>query len=85
MSNEPDYSAMDGADMLHAIGDDASKWATAFLQINPNCGVDEDILRGWFANAIEHSHDIRTGRIHNGDHLQYLMDHATPGGAGTTI
>lgn len=80
MTNEPDYSTMDCAGMLHAVGDDAQKWAAAFLQLNPNCGVEECVLFGWFANAIEHSHDTRTGRVHNGDHAQYLIDNdLTPG------
>ena len=31
------------------------KWATAFLQHFPDSKVDEEILFGWFANAIERS------------------------------
>ena len=70
-----DYTKFDSsADMLHALGDDAGKWAEAFLQYHPNADLDESDLISWFANAIEHSFDIRTGRIHNGDHAEYLID-----------
>lgn len=73
---ETDYTKLEGADFLHALGDDAAKWADAFHQTFPECEIDEGIMIGWFANAIEHSYDIRTGRIHNGDHAQYLIDKA---------
>ena len=50
----------------HKIGsycrDDASKWAKAFCQIFPDTGVDEDTMMGWFANAIEISHDVRMAK-----------------------
>jgi len=75
----PDYKAMQSADMLNELNDDASKWADAFLQHYPDCGIEWDLLMGWFANAIEHSNDYRAGRIHNGDHAQYLVDRAMAG------
>lgn len=71
-----DYTKLDGADLLHAMGDNASKWAAAFCQLNPDINADEDTLMMWFANAIEHSNDLRTGRILNGDHAEYLREHA---------
>ncbi|MCA0358718.1 MAG: hypothetical protein LCH78_18040 [Proteobacteria bacterium] len=55
---KPNYAAMSPGDMLTALGDDAQKWAEAFCQIH---GGDEDLMLAWFANAIEHSHDVRTG------------------------
>ena len=58
---------------MHELNDDASKWAAAFCQFNPN-GADEHTIMGWFANAIERSHDYRTGNIVNGEHAQYLLD-----------
>ena len=60
---------------LDALGDDAAKWADAFIQMHPDCGLDESIMVGWFANAIDHSCDVRAGggRPH-GDHLQHLID-----------
>lgn len=60
--------------MLYALGDDANKWADAFVQSNPDCNVDQSTMMGWFANAIEHSNDVRAGRIINGDHAQFLID-----------
>ncbi len=73
-----DYTKFEGADLLHELNDDATKWAAAFCQLNPDVKVDEHVLMGWFANAIEHSTDFRTGRVHNGDHAQYLRDRVGP-------
>lgn len=59
-----DYTAMNGPDMLAACRDDGSKWADAFCQHAKKLGIegiDQDWMVGWFANAIEHSHDVRTG------------------------
>lgn len=67
-----DYTAMGSADMVHECGDDASKWADAFFQFYPHCNVNWDVVMAWFANAIEHSHDVRTGNIINGEHAVYL-------------
>jgi len=64
-----DYTEMSEPDFLDAVGDDASKWAAAFCQTaaklypiglfaNPEF---ESWMLSWFANAIEHSHDLRTG------------------------
>ena len=42
---------------------DATLWAAAFVErakTIPNFATDEGNMIGWFANAIEHSHDIRT-------------------------
>lgn len=78
----PDYTTMQGADMLQEVGDDATKWADAFMQMNPDCTVPQDVMVGWFANAIEHSTDIRNGVVHNGDHMQCLIDNnLSPNGA----
>lgn len=67
-----DYTKFEGADLLHELGDDADKWAEAFCQLNPDVNVDQHLLFGWFANAIEHSYDHRLGLVHNGDHMDYL-------------
>lgn len=59
-----DYTKMDGPDLLNACRDDAAKWAAAFRQTAVKLGysdMDEGWLIGWFANAIEHSHDVRHG------------------------
>lgn len=39
----------------------ARDWAKAFLECNPNCGVDEDTMIGWFANALMRGYDERAG------------------------
>ena len=60
----PDYTKMEGPEMLSALGDNAAKWADAFCQIATQHGlvIDQGWMIGWFANAIEHSYDVRTGR-----------------------
>lgn len=65
MTETPDYTAMKPGDMLSAVGDDASKWATAFIQtaeLLGHRGIDEGWMIGWFANAIEQSHSVRMSR-----------------------
>lgn len=56
------YAKMSAPELLAACRDDAGKWAAAFCEIANNLGhdIDEGWMIGWFANAIEHSHDIRT-------------------------
>jgi len=56
------YKAMPSHKMVAELKDDASKWAAAFMEHFPDCGVDEDTMLGWFANAIEVSHDHRIDR-----------------------
>lgn len=59
----PDYTAMEGPEMLAACADDAGKWAAAFQQHATKLGyseMDEGWLIGWFANAIEGSSDHRS-------------------------
>lgn len=46
---------------------DARVWAQQFLKINPDCGVDEGSLIGWFANAIMTGYD----RAHNDAYIQF--------------
>ena len=61
----PDYTAMPNGEILQTLGDDASKWAAAFKQHAEklgHTGMDEGWLIGWFANAIEHSTDVRRWR-----------------------
>ena len=65
------------AAVLDRLGDDALKWAEAFCVQFPDhaqAGIDVDDMLAWFANAIEHSWDIRAGNIHNGDHAEYLLE-----------
>jgi hypothetical protein len=55
------YAAMEAGEFLSALGDDAQKWAEAFCEQYPD--MDREIMFGWFANAIEHSGDVRRGRL----------------------
>ena len=57
----PDYTAMNPPALLEAMGDNARKWAEAFQQIVVDKGltIDEGLMITWFANAIEHSSDVR--------------------------
>lgn len=57
------YAEMSGPELLAACLDDASKWAAAFCEIiSDGRIIDEGLMIGWFANAIENSYDVRTGR-----------------------
>lgn len=70
MTAEPvkqDFLNMTASAMLEACGDDAMQWSRAFCQIAKSRGIDlgddpEGWMVGWFANAIEHSHDVRGRR-----------------------
>jgi hypothetical protein len=64
IANSIDYTTMSTRDMLDAVRDDASKWATAFCQYAKIQGfdIDEGWMIGWFANAIEHASTIRNER-----------------------
>jgi hypothetical protein len=60
-----DYASMESNEMVDACGADAVKWAKAFCQVakkHKGLDVDEGWMIGWFANAIEHSYDVRMGR-----------------------
>ena len=69
-----DYTKLNGPELLHECGTDATKWAAAFCQLNPEAKVDEHTLMGWFANAIMHTLDTERGTIINGEHAQHLLD-----------
>lgn len=56
----------------------AKAWANFFTNTHPNCGVDNDTMIGWFANAMMAMHDhIKGINILNGDHAQYLINKET--------
>jgi hypothetical protein len=52
------------AELLEYLGDDASKWAAEFCKIARDHGhdLDEGWMITWFANAIEHSYQVRMRR-----------------------
>lgn len=61
----PDYTAMDGPQLLAACEDSGARWAAAFCQHAAKLGhpnIDEAWMIGWFANAIETSSDVRARR-----------------------
>lgn len=41
---------------------DARDWAKAFLRFNPDSNVSEDVMLGWFANALMRGFDECTAR-----------------------
>lgn len=58
-------SSESDADLLERLGDDAQRWAREFRATAVRLGysdMDEGWLIGWFANAIEHSSDVRRWR-----------------------
>jgi hypothetical protein len=62
---EVDYTAMEGPQLLDVLRDDASLWAEAWCQHASKFDFDRDdrgIMITWFANAIEHSSDVRRWR-----------------------
>ena len=46
---------------IHA-NPDASAWAKFFMESNPDCGLDEGMMHGWFANAMMAMRDHLTGQ-----------------------
>lgn len=53
---------IDMAEFYAYVRDDAVKWAAEFCKTARDLGVvglDEGWVIGWFANAIETSHDLR--------------------------
>lgn len=56
---------MTDIELLDYCRDDPAKWAEQFCKIARSKGleIDEDWMIGWFANAIEHSHALRTGTL----------------------
>jgi len=59
-----DFYDLSGPDLLAYCGADASKWAQAFCRIKEAQGwsaddIDEGLMITWFANAIEHSSQVR--------------------------
>lgn len=55
---------------------DAMAWNKFFRETHPDCNVDDDIMLSWFANAMMAMYDHIHGVPINGDHAQYLIDHA---------
>jgi len=61
---DKDFYDMSGPDLLAYCGADARKWAEAFCRTKETQGwgamdIDEGLMVTWFANAIEHSEQVR--------------------------
>lgn len=76
-----DYTKFDGPKLLEVLSDDAYRWAEAFkmhadmIRDSGNDILDQGWLTTWFANAIEHSSDVRRWR----------RDRAEKGGAHIVV
>lgn len=57
--DDPNLSEISDPEMLAFLGDDARKWARAFVHFH---GGDEDLMVTWFANAIETAEEHRRQR-----------------------
>ena len=63
----PDYTEMNGGELINTIGTDAAKWAEAFCQHLDRFGrrIEPDWLLGWFANAMCAARDQEHNRLLN--------------------
>ena len=63
-NNVTDYATIPEQLLPETLGDDGAAWAAAFCQFAKKNGldIDEGWMIGWFANAIEASHDCRMRR-----------------------
>ena len=52
-TSQIDKQEQDDSDLLNIMGIDASKWAEEFCKRFGNDIIDEGLMLGWFANAIE--------------------------------
>lgn len=50
---------MTATDIYNYCGSSGAKWAEQLCQLHPDLAHKEDLLVGWFANAIEHSIALR--------------------------
>lgn len=55
---------------------DAMVWTKFFREMNPDCNVSDDVMFGWFANAMMamHDHLVYQGMPMNGDHAEYMLN-----------
>ena len=53
---------MSDYDMSIHTNPDAAVWARFFVKTNPDCGLDEGTMIGWFSNAMMAMHDHLTGQ-----------------------
>lgn len=53
---------MSNYDMSIHTNPDAMAWTKFFRECNPGCDVPDDLMFGWFANAMMAMHDHLTGQ-----------------------
>lgn len=63
--DKPNFYEMSEPGLLEYCGDNAARWAEAFCRIKEMQGwgaadIDEGLMITWFANAIEHSSQVRS-------------------------
>lgn len=61
-------------DMSIHANPDAKAWTEFFRKCNPDCNITDDVMLGWFANAMMAMHDYLKGTPVNGDHAQFILD-----------
>lgn len=66
------WAKMSGGEMIDACGQDAMKWAEAFMALNQEPPTVE-VMFGWFANAMMTMWDVSNSRITHSD--EALADH----------
>jgi len=54
---------------------DAMAWTKFFRETHPSCNIDDDVMLGWFANAMMAMHDflIYKDAPLNGDHAEFML------------
>ena len=76
-----DYAGIENSsDILLELGDNAGKWALAFLQIvtKKRQVIDWEYMVSWFSNAIEHSADVRRWRKEGEEKSSFVDGSADP-------
>ena len=57
-----DYAEMNPGEFHHTLAKaDASEWAKAFRQMNPQSNIDDGVMLGWFANCYMAGFDNASG------------------------
>lgn len=75
-----DYAEMNPGEFHHTLAKaDASEWAKAFRQMNPQSNIDDGVMLGWFANCYMAGFDNASGTGPLcGDHAQWLIENQKP-------
>lgn len=58
---------------------DARVWTDFFRKCNPDCNIPDDVMLGWFVNAMMAMRDFMNGSgLLNGDQAQFLFNQVKP-------